>query len=483
MTKRRLRLLSALFAIFALIAAACSDDGGSTTTTDEGTTTTAASVDDTVAPDDSGDPPDDGSEDPPDDGSEDPPDEVDDVAPFASAEGVTTDTIKFGVVTADLDNLRELGLVDINNGDVPDIWEVLVADMNANGGVAGRQLEMVYTEYNPVFSASAEDACVKLTQDEEVFIVLGGIAGPAIDSVLCFIEQNETAMIGGTHTPAHFPARKAPWVAIAMSSERRHQGTLALYQELGLLDGTVATYDDSSEHESVTEDVVLPALADLGVEVAESFTSTIPQGDEVALAEQASIYAEVAKDEGIETMIIIQSQLAFGIAHLRENGFTGTILSIDTGTMVNTIGSYDERPASLYDGVYSPMGSSRDEAWALPSAQACYDIYRAARPDVDVIHPADVPDGEPNWAGGLAGPCQALTIFKTAGDIAGGDLNYDTLQAAFDTLGDIDLAAVAFASIGPGKYDANDGLRIGIFDPDEGEEGSLVTVTDLTDVS
>lgn len=471
MTAHRFRLLSVLLVVFALIAAACGDDGGGDTAT-ENTTTSTAAPDDTTAPGDTA------PDDDPDTTTAPPPD----VEPFDSYRGVTADTITIGVTSADLDELRDLGLVDINNGDVPLIWDTLVNEINARGGVAGRQLEIVYREYNPVFTASADDACIELTQDNEVFIVMGGITGPAIDSVLCFVEQNAHMMIGGTHTPAHFPRREAPWVAIAMSAERRHQGTLALYQEMGLLEGKVATYDDSTEHESVTEDVVLPALADLGVDVVESFTSTIPQGDEVALADQAEIYAEVIKDEGIDTLIVIQSQLAFGIAHMREAGFEGNIVAIDTGEMVLTIGGYDERDPSTYEGTYAPMGPSRDEAWELPASQACYDILRDAE-GIDVRHPDEVPDGEANWAGGMVGPCAYLTIFEAAANHAGGDLNPDTFLAGVDALGEIELANVAFASLGPGKYDANDALRIGRFDSTVGENGSLVPITDVTDIS
>jgi len=472
MTARRTPLLLVIFVVLAVIAAACSGDDGGATEAGDTTTTTAAPDDGTTPPDDEPDADPDPTTAPP----------TDDVEPFDSYRGVTADTITIGVTSSDLDELRDMGLVDINNGDVPLIWDTLIADINARGGVAGRQLEIVYREYNPVFTASADDACIELTQDNEVFIVMGGIAGPAIDSVLCFVEQGGHMMIGGTHTPAHFPERTAPWVAISMSSQRRHQGTLALYQELGLLDGKVATYDDSSEHVSVTEDVVLPALADLGVDVVQSFTSTIPQGDEVALADQAEIYAEVIKDDDIDTLIIVQSQLAFGIAHMREAGFEGTIVAIDTGEIVLTIGGFDERDPATYEDTYAPMGPSRDEAWELPASQACYDILREAE-GIDVKHPDTVPDGEPNWVGGLGGPCAYLTIFEAAGNHAGGDLNPDTFLTGVDAIGQIELANVAFSSLGPDKYDANDALRIGQFDSTVGENGALVPITDVSDIS
>jgi ABC-type branched-subunit amino acid transport system substrate-binding protein len=461
MTARTRQHFVVLFVVLALVAAACSDDGGTETGTGETTTTTTTTT--TAAPGD------------------DPPEPPEEVAPFDSYRGVTADTITVGVLTTDLDELRELGLVDINQGDRELIWQTMIDDVNADGGIAGRQVEMVYREYNPVFTASADDACIELTQDNEVFIVLGGVAGPAIDSILCFVEQQEHMVIGGTHTPAHYPKATMPWVSTVMSSPRRHQGTLALYQELGLLDGRVATYDDSSEHETVTEDVVLPALSELGIDVVQSFTSNVPQGDEVALAEQASVYAEVIDDENIDTLIIIQSGIAFGIAHMRENGFTGTILAIDTGTQVNTIGGLDERPPSLYDGAYAPMGASRDESWELDASQACYDLLRN-NAGIDVLHPDEVPEGDPDWVAGATAPCQYLSVLKAAGDFAGGDLNPTTFRAGLDQIGEIELANVVFASISAGKYDADDSLRIGQFDFTSGEIGKLEPVTDVDSV-
>ena len=467
---KRFGWLFAVLTVFALVAASCGDDddGG------DASADTTAATEGTAAPETTAEP----------DGEDDAaPPEVDPADLFASAPGVTAETITVGVITPDLVDLFDLGLTDINNGPVEEMWEVLFADINDRGGINGRQLEMVYDKYNPVLNQSADDACLRLTQDNEVFIILGAIAGPAIDSVLCFVEQNPTMMIGGTHTEAHYPRSKVPWFAVGAQVQRRHTATLEMYDELGLLDGRIATYDDSSEHESVTEDVVLPALDEMGIEVVESFSSTIPQGDEVALQAQAETYYEVMKDEDIDTVIIVQSQIAFGIAHLRELGFEGEILAIDSGSLTNTIGGLDERDPATYEGTYSPMGLTRQEAYDDELAQACFAIWEEARPDQPVINPLEVPNREPNLAGGLTAPCQYLQIFTEAATFAGVDLNEETLVAGYDQIGEFSLASVPLASLGPDKYDASDGLRVGVFDSTIGVDGALDPLGELISIA
>ncbi len=63
--------------------------------------------------------------------------------PTATATGVTEDTIKLGFAYADLEALADQGFVDLDHGPYEDIMGVLVDDLNANGGVGGRQVEMV----------------------------------------------------------------------------------------------------------------------------------------------------------------------------------------------------------------------------------------------------------------------------------------------------------------------------------------------------
>lgn len=482
MTRSIWRIAIALLALLALVAAACgsdSDEGGSETETeateeaaDEGAATeeatetpTAEATEEAAA-----------TEEP----TEEPTPEIE---LFDSYEGVTADTIEVGVIIPNLDELREMGLWDANNGDVPLIYDTLINHVNASGGILGRQLEYTLTQYNPVFTEQADTACFELTQDERVFVILGGITGPARDSTLCILETYPTPLIGGTQTPEHMSRAVAPWIAADMAAERRHEATLALYDDLGLLEGKIAVFDDSSETETITRPVVVPALEELGYEMAlPVLTSNVPQGDEVALAAEVAVFAERLDLEGIDTLIIVQSQINLGLALMREAGYDGTILTIDSAQALDTIGAGDEHDPAIFEGSYGPMGLKAEESILTERSQECVAIFNEANPDIEVKASSDVPDGEPDWWAGMGAPCRYVDLLVAIGEAAGADLNPDTFLAAAEGLGAFEVASRPFNSLAVGKYDADDNLRIGVFDASQGENGGLDPVTELQDI-
>lgn len=91
-----------------------------------------------------------------------------------------------------------------------------------------------------------------------------------------------------------------------------------------------------------------------------------------------------------------------------------------------------------------------------------------------MIHPNDVPDGEPNHVVGLGNVCRVLTIFvaDAVAEAAGPNLNNDTFGAAMDQLGEFQLPGMGPASLGSGKRDAQDDLRLWTYDPDTAESDS-----------
>lgn len=422
-----------------------------------------------------------GAEEDPDEGSADPapaaPTEL-----FASHTGVTAEKIRVGVVWSDLDELRDLGLVDINYGDVPLVWQTLIDDVNRRGGVVGREIEMVFDTYNPVFVESVEDMCIRLTQDEQVFAVIGSLAGPAIEAILCFVEQNETPLVAGTHRPDLLEKAKAPWISLGWNQQRRYRALVELYAREGLLEGRLAVFDSISEHVGLTEDVLLPVLDDLGRDVEQVLTSTAV-GDEVALATDVETFAVVLEDEEIETLLIVQSQIALGLPLIREAGFEGTILTIDSGSFLSGLGGFDERDPSIYEGAYGPTGFSADDVWAMEATADCVATFNEAHPDIEVIPSQDVAQGEPQWASVLLPACGFVEVFTAIAEAAGVDLNPDTFEQAAFGLDSFVLPGQPFNSLRDGKLDANDGMGLGVFDASIGEFGGLDPITPYISVA
>jgi hypothetical protein len=68
--------------------------------------------------------------------------------------------------------------------------------------------------------------------------------------------------------------------------------------------------------------------------------------------------------------------------------------------------------------------------------------------------------------------CRALTVFSTIAEAAGPNLNSESFGAALDELGEFNLpgTGTGTASLGDGKYDALDDLRLWIQTPDAAKD-------------
>ena len=114
----------------------------------------------------------------------------------ASDRGVTATTVKVGVLVADAGAVQRTGFA--GDGTDPDTqkanWRALQKSVNAEGGIEGRAMELVFATYNPLAADSMRAACLSLTQDAKVFAVLN-ITAFYGDPVLCVTEQNKTPLV------------------------------------------------------------------------------------------------------------------------------------------------------------------------------------------------------------------------------------------------------------------------------------------------
>ena len=130
------------------------------------------------------------------------------------APGVTDDAIKVGIAYPDFEALGDA--VNINHGDYEAAYTAVIDDINEKGGVHGRELEAVFGPVDPSSATSTDDVCTKLTQDDPVFVAIGLFFG---ESVMCFVNVNETAVVGGEMTDERVAQARAPWFAYDVSSD------------------------------------------------------------------------------------------------------------------------------------------------------------------------------------------------------------------------------------------------------------------------
>ena len=436
-----------------LLAAACGSsdagDGDDLSATETSTTTspTAATIDDTATT------------------------STEPVELTASWAGVTEDTIRLGFLDIDLETLLEMGLVDINQGDPQVVVDALVDELNDRGGILGRRVEAHLEIVLPIEPADAYVACLRLTDDADVFAVLGQFAGPAAEADPCVTDTGETIMIGGNPTPDQLQRARAPWPSIGMGAERRLTAAVELMHDDGLIGERVAVAY-ASEDQGMTDTIVIPELERLGYEIVERGVQDAAAGDTAAQAALWAIIVERFQASAIDTVVLVQSTAAHtGSNQLVVQGFDGQILIVDTFDTLESIGSSGVNPPEDLAGIIGTLGLTPQESFDLETTQECVRILEASDPEITVYPYNDVPEGAPNWVVNLFGMCSRLRLFELVATAAGADLNPDTFRAAAEGLGQIELPGNPFASLAPGKLDASDSLRLVVFDPTIDEDG------------
>jgi hypothetical protein len=395
----------------------------------------------------------------------------------ASWPGVTEDTIRVGFLEVDMETLVEMGLIDNNRGDPKHVIDILVAELNARGGIHGREVEVFYENILPVSSTDAEAACLRFNEDNDVFAVLGSYVGPTIGVDPC-ITDGGTIMIGGTPTPADLENANAPWLTTGAAAGRSLPALVELLHDEGRFVGPLGVVW-ASEDEGAALDVVVPDLDALGYDVAVKAVQTADAADRPQLAAQWETFVEKFRAEGVETVVLVQASAAINGANMLASlDFEGDVLVVSPGSL-NTIGITAQVPLEELTGMVGSMGATADEIYALRATQECVDILEAGDPEITVVPSAEVPDGQRDWATPLIVHCARLRLFEMIAAAAGPDLTHATFVAAAEGLGEIELPGNPFASLGPGKLDASDSMRLATFDPTIGQFGGAAADGDL----
>src|SRR5690349_23395427 len=117
---------------------------------------------------------------------------------WAATPGVSKDEIKLGVTYVDFEPIKDV--VDINHGDYVKTYNAVIDDLNKKGGVNGRKIVQVLGKVNPLGTAPAQEVCLKLTEDDEVFAAVGFFI---FDAQNCYVAQHDTPVLGGTMNPTY----------------------------------------------------------------------------------------------------------------------------------------------------------------------------------------------------------------------------------------------------------------------------------------
>ena len=213
--------------------------------------------------------------------------------------GVTSEAIKVGLTVIDFESLNRIFHLSLTYDNWIPVFEAVVADINSRGGILGRRVDLVSRSFLPVGSVTADAACTELTEDEQVFAVVNGFAGPGAEDVNeCFTDLHETVLVGGHPTPEQINRARAPWIAYDMSLTRRGVAFVNLLRKTGWLDdlGPYLILGANPEYQPIIDDMVT------ALEAADETVSVIAisdyTGDEAATIFFLDVLTERARWRG-----------------------------------------------------------------------------------------------------------------------------------------------------------------------------------------
>ena len=398
----------------------------------------------------------------------------------ATWRGVTADTITIGVTYLDIDQLVELGFSRASWGDQELVIQALADDINERGGINGRQVEVIIDKYNPIGATEAEAACLRLTEDNEVFAVLFGFLGPAEVANTCIVGQQETILVGGTQTPERLAEARAPWVTERSTREQNTAALFTLLDEEGMLQGrSVAVVADLPAADQL--EGVGALLRDHGVEPVLEIATSSQVADLIAQNQEWAALSERIRASGADTLLLVGNASA-GIENARLNGLDVDIWATDPSGLGSNLGANVDPESAR--GVISTSSMTGGQVYETdPRFKECLDAVNSRHPDIEIKNPDTLEEGEPLWFTNLQGHCRFFQIFELLATAAGPNLTHETFTEAIENATQFSIASQPYASYGPGKYTSNDTFQLVEQDPDVGARGQLVPIGPLRDAT
>ena len=194
-----------------------------------------------------------------------------DTAAAGTSPGVTADTIKIGWPMLDQQALVDAGLAT-DFGDLVGLGQKIVDDWNADGGINGREVELVNRTFGTDIATMLTDmqrVCLELTEDEKVFATVA----PSWfgDAVTCLAGDHSTPLVVQTSMAqtvmdsgkGNIFLANFVWEDALRSAVRAvdDSGDLATFEKIGVF----APLEPGMR--KAIDDGLAPALEDAGTEI------------------------------------------------------------------------------------------------------------------------------------------------------------------------------------------------------------------------
>jgi ABC-type branched-subunit amino acid transport system substrate-binding protein len=368
--------------------------------------------------------------------------------------GLTDTTVKVSMISADLSQLTEQNLApEIGNAEAT--MKAVVADINARGGVAGRQIELVSHVIKGADAILNPDlgrqACVQATEDDKPFAVIITASIPAA-LVQCVAADHDVLTITMDSWPTSlYEAAKGRLFSlgshISMERNREYRAWPGVLDDAGLLEGKTlgVIRTDAAEQQETTDGSLIPAIEALGYEVAAEAVLPCPEGSQTC--DQHDVAIQRMQDAGVDTVFLVAQTLA-GAATVEKAQTLGYKPQWTTigNNVTNTVAKFYANAKENFDGAYGIDTQFSDMS---PAAENCNQIAVAGGAE-SFPNPSD-------GYGFTAVTCIQMQSIANAIVAVDGTVDQASVIAAMQTSDPLMIAGPA-GSLSATKHDAGTSL-------------------------
>ena len=359
--------------------------------------------------------------------------------------GVTSTTIRIGIPYIDFSAIRKFGIT-LDQGDYPDAYNAIIADLNAHGGVDGRKLVPYLLAVSPVGTAPAATACTQLDEDDQIFVAIAPFE-PA-----CFLQRGVPTIAGSYQGgPA---SGVAPNFTLTPPQAAYDPVQLKVFAHEGVFKGKKVgifagqTTDEDELH------VVESALRSLHVSVVETAVDAGASGDEAAINQQANIIAQRFQSSGVDEVVAVgEGSLVWPDAlQANQSAYRPPFVATNEGTLETAVLAASISPTYLRGVLTSSPVPSNYQIWHTPFVQHCDHLVRKAYPSDKITPPTNPISGSDQTFYSVESACINMALFTTIAKAAGKDLTVASFERAGYRLRNATIpGAASLVSFGPGR--------------------------------
>jgi ABC-type branched-subunit amino acid transport system substrate-binding protein len=366
-------------------------------------------------------------------------------------EGVTAKTIAVGLPYVNFQALKSLG-VTINDGNFPDAYQSVIADINKQGGINGRKLVLSSVEMNPSVPADATSSCTQLTEDDHVFVAISPVF-PA-----CYQQTHDTSVIAGS-LPEPLTGTYGQDFTLIPPSANFDPIQLAAFKKAGDFKGKKVAIFYGADSDAPEVKVVQSALKKLGVPVALTAEDSVQATDAVASDQETQSISQRFQSAGVNVVIGVggSGSTTWPRAQLdNQSTYKPTFIATSQSSLLSYVESTKGANPYLKYALAALAAPSNYQQWKDPAIKKCAADYHKAYPSDPMTAPVN-----PTSAGAgnttdtsyeaILEACQYLGLFDDIATAAGKNLTTASFTKAGYALKNATVPGIGVVSFGPNQ--------------------------------